>query len=221
MPGMVSYGIRSVGVLHKAHVSRAGASGNGLFGASRSPGLRSSRQVNRSSLHPACGNPAKSKPKILRIAPLYHESKGASDDARSSSARSGSNASRQTTATPPPLGFGTSHTDSADTPRRLRDSTYSSSSRLAYESSCISRRQGSSWSAETSQANSSALLPAVATTTTGARHPRVPSFVSGANLHNLGRLSVAIPRGNPVQSERERHKPAPLTARRSHHSSGA
>ena len=216
---MVSYGIRSVGVLHKAHVSRAGASGHGLFGVSRSPGLRSSRQVNRSSLHPARGNPAKSKPKILRIAPLYHESKGASDDARSSSARSGSNASRQTTATPPPLGFGTSHTDSADTPRRLRDSTYSSS-RLTYESSCRSRRQGSSWSAETSQANS-IVLPTVATITTGARHLRVPSLVSGADLHNPGRLPVAIPRGKPVQSGWERLKPVPITARRSHHSSGA
>lgn len=74
-------------------------------------------------LSPAArGNRAKSRPKSLRIAPLYHESKGASDAASSPSARLGSKASSYTTATPPPVGFGTSHTNSAETPRRLRDS---------------------------------------------------------------------------------------------------
>jgi hypothetical protein len=34
-------------------------------------------------------------------------------------------------------------------------------------------------------------------------------------------LPVAIPRGGPVQFERERLKPTPITARTSHHSSGA
>src|SRR3954470_11502260 len=66
--------------------------------------------------------------------------------------------------------------------RRRRDPTYSSSSRPASESSCKSRRQGSSWSAETSQANNKVLL----TIATTARHPRIPFFVWGAHLYNLG-----------------------------------
>src|SRR5215213_1895824 len=197
IPALASTGF-SLLDLHRSHLWRSGPLGHGFFGALRSPWPRSSRHAKRSSLLPAGANRAKSKPKSLRIALLYHESNCSSDAASSLSTRSGSKASRQTTATPPPLGFGTSHTDSAEIPRRLRDCTYSSS-RRAYESSCTSRRQGSSRSAETSQANSR-VLPAVATTITGARHPRIPSFVSGADLHNLCRLPVTIPWREPVQS---------------------
>jgi hypothetical protein len=67
---------------------------------------------------------------------------------------------------PPPSGLlGTNHTDSTEMPKRRRDSTYSSSSlRPASESSCKSRRQGSSCSAEISQAKSSKpLISAIST----------------------------------------------------------
>src|SRR5918998_6458162 len=64
------------------------ASAHELFGPSCSPGTSPSRQAKRSSPLPARGTHTKSKPKSLRIPPLYHESKGALDAASSPSTHS-------------------------------------------------------------------------------------------------------------------------------------
>src|SRR5215217_4737018 len=73
-------------------------------------------------------------------------------------------------------------------PKRLRDCAYSSftSLRPASESSCKSRRQGSSCSAETSQANSKLLLAAISTATAARHLLRIPFFVWSARLDRPG-----------------------------------
>jgi hypothetical protein len=127
---------------------RGGASAHELFDASRSP-RASSREAKRRSSLLARGTRAKSKPKSLRILPLCHVSKGDSDAANSPSARSGLRLPGKRPSLLP-QNASTSHTDSAEMPKRRRDRTYSSSSSLCpvSESSSKSRRQGTSCSAE-------------------------------------------------------------------------
>jgi hypothetical protein len=146
---------------------------------SDSPGA--SRQPKSSSPPGARGDRSRSQPKISRIRPRYHESKGSSDAANSRSARSGvqpgPSASRQTTATPPPERLGASQTNSAEMPSLRLDRAYSPW--RGPESSCTNLRQGSSRSAGTSQARTK-VLPAIAGTTD--RHPQSP--LSGAHTRN-------------------------------------